>query len=244
MASLGADFVSEFVGTAILILFGNGVNATVLLAKSKGFNGGWLLISFGWGLGVFAGVSVSYTSGAYLNPAVTVAELIAGKMSTGVVGALVYIVAEILGGVLGAVLTWAAFKKQFDATEDPVSILGVFSTSAEVPNRFWNMVTEVIATFALVYVVLAFSNGGTPASLGGLPVALLVVGIGASLGGPTGYAINPARDLGPRIAHSLLPIAHKGSSEWPYAWIPILGPVIGGAIAGAVSYVLLPIVHP
>lgn len=243
MGALGADFVSEFIGTAVLILFGNGVNATVLLAKSKGLDGGWLLISFGWGLGVFAGVSVSYTSGAYLNPAVTVAELIAGNLSTGVVGALVYIVAEILGGVLGGVLAWAAFKKQFDATEDPATILGVFSTSAEVPNVFWNLVTEVIATFALVFVVLGFSNGGSPASLGGLPVALLVVGIGASLGGPTGYAINPARDLGPRIAHMILPIRHKGPSQWAYAWIPIAGPIVGGALAGALSYGLLPIVH-
>lgn len=243
MGALGADFVSEFIGTAVLILFGNGVNATVLLAKSKGFNGGWLLISFGWGLGVFAGVSVSYTSGAYLNPAVTVGELIAGNLTTGVVGAIVYIAAEILGGVFGGVLAWAAFKRQFDATEDPVSILGVFSTSPEVPDRIWNIVTEVIATFALVYVVLAFANGGTPANLGALPVALLVVGIGASLGGPTGYAINPARDLGPRIAHAILPIPHKGPSQWGYAWVPIVGPVIGGALAGALSYVFLPIVH-
>jgi glycerol uptake facilitator protein len=246
--SVGTEFLSEFIGTATLLLLGNGVVATAILTKSKGLGGGWLLINFGWGLAVFAGVSVAYASGAHLNPAVTVGLLAAGKFTQGVGVALLYIVAQLLGAMVGAGLAWMSFKKHFDAETEPGSILGVFSTGPEIRSKGWNLVTEIIATFVLVFVVLAFGHGGdahtnTPAglaALGALPVALLVVGIGASLGGPTGYAINPARDLGPRLMHALLPIPNKGGSDWSYSWVPIVGPLIGGLLAGLLSLVLLP----
>lgn len=246
--SVGTEFLSELVGTAMLLLLGGGVVATAILTKSKGLGGGWLLINFGWGLAVFAGVTVSYASGAHLNPAVTVGLLVAGKFTQGIGVALLYIVAQVLGAMIGAFLVWLAFKKHFDEEENAGTILGVFSTGPEIRSYGWNLITEIIGTFVLVFVVIAFGHGGdaatkTPAglaALGALPVALLVVGIGASLGGPTGYAINPARDFGPRIMHAILPIRHKGSSDWGYSWVPIVGPLIGGALAGALSYVLLP----
>lgn len=244
---LATIFLSEVVGTAMLLLLGGGVVATAILAKSKGLGGGWLLINFGWGLAVFAGVSVSYASGAHLNPAVTIGLLVKGDIDF--VQALVYWGAQMIGAMIGAVLVWLSFKQHLDAEEDPGAKLGVFSTGPAIRNYGWNLVTEIIATFVLVFVVIGFgrvgdAEVGTPAglaALGALPVALLVVGIGASLGGPTGYAINPARDLGPRIVHALVPIKGKGSSDWSYAWVPIVGPLIGGALAGALSGVLLPI---
>ncbi|MFD1722758.1 MIP/aquaporin family protein [Amnibacterium endophyticum] len=234
----------------MLLLLGGGVVATAILTKSKGLGGGWLLINFGWGLAVFAGVTVSYASGAHLNPAVTVGLLIAGKVPGGIGAALVYIVAQIIGAMIGALLVWLAFKRHFDEETESGTILGVFSTGPEIRSYGWNLVTEIIGTFVLVFVVIGFSRGGDPntatpaglAALGAIPVALLVVGIGASLGGPTGYAINPARDLGPRIMHAVLPIPHKGTSDWGYSWVPIVGPLIGGAIAGGLSYALLPII--
>ena len=216
--SLWTVFISETVGTAALLLFGCGVVANVILAGTKGFNGGWLLINFGWGLGVFAGVYVAYRSGAHLNPAVTFGST------------LVYLAGEFLGAFLGAVLAWAAYRQHFDATDDPSLQLAVFSTGPAIRNYTWNLVTEIIGTFVLVFVVLLF--GKTPTGLGPLAVALLVVGIGASLGGPTGYAINPARDLSPRIAHFVLPMVGKGNSDWGYAWVPVVGPIIGGVLAG------------
>lgn len=230
----GAIFISEFSGTAMLTLLGCGVVATVVLRGSKGFGGGWLLINFGWGLAVFAGVYVAFRSGGHLNPAVTVAQLIVGDITFG--QAIVYWIAEFLGAFVGAVIAWLAFKQHFDAEEDPATKLGVFATGPAIRNYGWNTVTEVIATFVLVFVVLI--SGGTPSGLGPLFVALLVVGIGASLGGPTGYAINPARDLGPRIAHAVLPIKGKGGSDWSYAWVPIVGPMIGGII-GALAFLAL-----
>lgn len=230
----GAIFISEFSGTAMLTLLGCGVVATAVLRGSKGFNGGWLLINFGWGLAVFAGVYVAFRSGGHLNPAVTVAQLIVGDITFG--QAIVYWIAEFLGAFVGAVIAWLAFKQHFDAEEDPATKLGVFATGPAIRNYGWNTVTEVIATFVLVFVVLI--SGGTPSGLGPLFVALLVVGIGASLGGPTGYAINPARDLGPRIAHAVLPIKGKGGSDWSYAWVPIVGPMIGG-ILGALAFLAL-----
>ena len=230
----GAIFISEFSGTAMLTLLGCGVVATAVLKGSKGFNGGWLLINFGWGLAVFAGVYVAFRSGGHLNPAVTVAQLIVGTIDFA--QAIVYWVAEFLGAFVGAVIAWLAFKQHFDAEEDPATKLGVFATGPAIRNYGWNTVTEVIATFVLVFVVLI--SGGTPSGLGPLFVALLVVGIGASLGGPTGYAINPARDLGPRIAHAVLPIRGKGGSDWGYAWVPIVGPMIGG-IFGALAFLAL-----
>ena len=252
--SLGVVFQSEVVGSAMLLLLGGGVVANAILAKTKGLGGGWLLINFGWGLAVFAGVLVSYKSGGHINPAVTFGILASGADSyaAGVAitaaSTVVYVVAQLLGAMIGALLTWVAYKQHFDAEPDPGKKLGVFSTGAEIRNPMWNVITEIIGTFVLVFVVLAAGNWGdadtaTPAGLGwlgALGVALLVVGIGASLGGPTGYAINPTRDLGPRIMHAILPIKGKGSSDWGYAWIPIVGPIIGGVLAGLLSGALLP----
>jgi glycerol uptake facilitator protein len=232
-------FVSETAGTAALLLFGCGVVANVILAGTKGFNGGWLLINFGWGLGVFAGVYVAFRSGAHLNPAVTLGLLAndAGSYAPGVDitfgSTLVYLAGEFLGAFLGACLAWAAYRDHFDVTDDPSLQLAVFSTGPAIRNYTWNLITEIIGTFVLVFVVILF--GKTPTGLGPLAVALLVIGIGASLGGPTGYAINPARDLAPRIAHALLPIKGKGSGDWSYAWVPVVGPIIGGVLAGLLA---------
>lgn len=241
--TIGDAFLSETIGTAILLLLGAGVVANVILPKTKGFGGGWLLINFGWGLGVFAGVYAAYKSGAHLNPAVTIGiwasgadEFAAGIPVTAANGFL-YVTAQMLGAAIGAGLAYLAYKRHFDQDADPAVKLGVFSTGPEVRSYGWNFVTEVLATFVLVFIVLAFAKN--PAELGAIPVALLVVGIGASLGGPTGYAINPARDLGPRIAHALLPIKGKGSSDWGYAWVPIAGPLVGGLLAGLLAQVYI-----
>ena len=228
--SLGHIFLYETMGTALLLLLGCGVVATAILKGSKGENGGWLLICFGWGLGVFVGVYVAFPTGAHLNPAVTVALWITDGITAK--QAFVYFAAELLGAFLGAVLAWLAFKEHFDAEPDPGKKLGVFSTGPAMRNYAWNLVTEIIATFVLIFWVLV--SGGTPASIGALGVALVVVGIGASLGGPTGYAINPARDLGPRIAHAILPIKGKGSSDWSYSWVPIVGPIVGAVVAALI----------
>src|SRR4051794_24112168 len=210
--NLGTIFLSETVGTAMLLLLGTGVVANVILAKNKGFGGGWLLICFGWGLGVFAGVTVAYYSGAHLNPAVTLGLLAAGKIPDPVVPTvLVYFAGEFLGAFIGAILCWLAYRQHFDIETDPAAKLGVFSTGPALRSYGWNFITEVIGTFVLVFVVLAFGKTGDTSvgmpqglsALGAFPVAFLVVAIGASLGGPTGYAINPARDLSPRIAHAL-----------------------------------------
>jgi len=219
-----------------LILFGAGVVANVILPRTKGFGGGWLLINFGWGLAVFVGVYAAYRSGGHLNPAVTLGLIASGAktwtngVDVTLASTLVYIVGQFVGAFLGAVLAFVAYKNHFDEPADPAVKLGVFSTGPEVRSYAWNFITEVIGTFALVYIVIQFGN--TPTEIGPLPVALLVVGIGASLGGPTGYAINPARDLGPRIAHAVLPIKGKGSSDWAYSWVPVAGPIVGGVLAG------------
>ncbi|GAA0961456.1 glycerol transporter [Frigoribacterium faeni] len=238
--NLGLIFLSELVGTAMLIILGGGVVANVALTKTKGFNGGTLMVNFGWGLAVFAGVTVSYSSGGQLNPAVSIAQLILGNITF--VAFLVYVAAQMVGAIIGAVIVWLAYKNHFDEEPDPAAKLGVFSTGPAIRNYGWNIVTEIIGTFVLVFVVIAFTNGQTPAELGAIPVAFLVIAIGASLGGPTGYAINPARDLGPRIAHAFLPIKGKGSSDWSYAWVPVVGPLIGGSIAALLSLALLPVV--
>jgi glycerol uptake facilitator protein len=227
--------VSEILGTAILIVLGAGVVATVLLPKSKGFNGGWLLICFGWGFAVFAGVYVAYKSGGHLNPAVTLGLLAGGidfakGIDPTVPNMLVYWAAQMIGAFLGAVVAFLAFKKHFDLEADPAEKLGIFATGPAIRSYGWNLVTEFIGTFVLVFWVVI--SGKTPTQIGPLAVALLIVGIGASLGGPTGYAINPARDLGPRIAHFVLPIKGKGSSDWAYSWVPVLGPLAGGLVAG------------
>jgi glycerol uptake facilitator protein len=224
-------FIPELMGTGILILLGCGVVANAVLPKTGGFGGGILLINFGWGLGVYAGVYVAYKSGAHINPAVTLGLVAAGGSGLSFTEVLVYISGQLTGAFLGACLAWLAYKKHFDDPEaDQGSKLGVFSTMPTIHSPGWNVVTEVIGTFVLLFVILAF--GRTPTEVGPLAVALLVVGIGASLGGPTGYAINPARDLGPRIAHALLPIRDKGSSGWHYAWVPIVAPIIGGVLGG------------
>lgn len=240
--SLWLVFLSEVVGTGFLILLGCGVVANVALAKTKGAGGGFLLVNFGWGLAVFAGVYAGYRSGAHINPAVTLGLLANGAdeyapgVAVSVGSTLVYVAGQLVGAMLGAALAWAAYKKHFDDTEDPEAILGVFSTGPAIRAPFWNVVTEVIGTFVLVFIILMFAH--TPSELGPLAVALLVVGIGASLGGPTGYAINPARDLGPRIAHALLPIPGKGASDWGYSWIPVVGPIIGGVLGGLAAAAL------
>jgi glycerol uptake facilitator protein len=244
-------FLSEVVGTGLLILLGAGVVANAILPRTKGFDGGWLMINFGWGLAVFVGVYAAFRSGAHLNPAVTIGlftaqEPFASRTVDGETVAtvdptfanlLVYFAAELLGAFLGAVLAYLAYKKHFDEDADPATKLAVFSTGPAIRSYGWNFVTELLATFVLVFWVVA--NGMTPSGLGPLAVALVVVGIGASLGGPTGYAINPARDLGPRIAHALLPIRGKGSSDWSYAWVPILGPLAGGVLGGLAGSVYL-----
>ena len=232
-------FLYEIAGTAMLTLLGGGVVANNVLGRTKGHGGGWLMINFGWGLAVFAGVFVAYKSGGHINPAVTMGILFsdATEYADGIpitVGTTVaYFVATVIGGFLGAIGAWLAYKQHYDAEEDPAAILGSFSTGPEIRSRGWNLVTEIIATFVLVLVIQLFDN--TPHEMGPLAVALLVVSIGASLGGPTGYAINPARDLGPRLAHAILPIKNKGNSDWGYAWVPVLGPLIGAALGGVVS---------
>jgi len=248
--NLGVVFMSEVVGTAILVLLGCGVVANVALAKNKGFGGGFLMVTIGWGLAVYAGVIAAYNSGAHLNPAVTLGLVASGADTFGsgvpvnFVSISTYIGAQLIGGILGAVVVWLAYKQHFDQEPDAANKLGVFSTGPAIRSYGWNLVTEIIGTFILVFVVIGFGrngDGGGLAALGALPVALLVIAIGASLGGPTGYAINPARDLGPRIAHFFLPIKGKGSSDWSYSWVPVAGPIIGGVLAGASSGVLLPI---
>lgn len=234
--SLLQVFVSEVVGTGFLLLLGCGVVANVVLAKTKGVAGGFLMINVGWGLAVFAGVFAGFASGAHINPAVTVGLLASGAgeyapgVAVTVASTLTYFAGQMVGAFLGAVGAWLAYRNHFDETDDPEAQLAVFSTGPAIRNTPWNVVTEVIATFVLVFIILMF--GQTPAELGPLPVALLVLGIGASLGGPTGYAINPARDLGPRIAHAILPMKGKGGSDWGYSWIPVVGPLIGGALGG------------
>lgn len=255
MDNLGIVFLSELVGTAMLVLLGCGVVANVALAKNKGLNGGFLMVNFGWGIAVFAGVIVAYASGAHLNPAVTLGLVANGATEFGnpafgtgvpvdVVSVLTYLGAQLLGAFLGAVVAWLAYKQHFDAEPQPANKLGVFSTGPAIRSYGWNLVTEIIGTFVLVFVVIGFGRQGDAsglAALGALPVALLVIGIGASLGGPTGYAINPARDLGPRIAHAVLPIAGKGGSDWAYSWVPVVGPIIGGLLAGWAAIPLLPL---
>lgn len=245
--SLGIVFLSEVFGTAMLTLLGCGVVANVALKGTKGNNGGFLMVNWGWGIAVFAGVFVAAKSGAHLNPAVTLGLLVKGSkqfapdVDVSLGSTMTYFGGELLGAFIGAVLAWAAYKQHFDSEPLAASKLAVFSTGPAIRSTPWNLVTEIIGTFVLVFVILTF--GGTPSGLGPLAVALLVVGIGASLGGPTGYAINPARDLGPRIAHAILPIKGKGSSDWAYSWIPVVGPLVGGTIAGLVS-IWVPMIMP
>ncbi len=235
----------EFLGTAVLILLGNGIVANAVLKSTKGHDAGWISITIGWGVAVFVAVFVSAEgSGAHLNPAVTIGFAVAGKFAWGLVPG--YIISQFLGAMLGTTLVWLSYKKHYDQTEDQDAIIASFANFPAIRNSFWNFITEMIATCAFVLAIFYIAGGSIsnePISLGSLdalPVALLVLGIGISLGGPTGYAINPARDLGPRIMHALLPIKNKGHSHWYYAWIPVLGP-IAGAVLAALIFMVAPL---
>jgi glycerol uptake facilitator protein len=235
-------FGAEIIGTAILILLGDGVVAGVLLNKSKAQNAGWVVITFGWGIAVAIAVyAVAQYSAAQINPAVTLGTAVIGAIEWSDVPA--YLGGQMIGAFIGAVLVYLAYLPHWSETEDPGLKLAVFSTGPAIRNPAMNVLTEVIGTFILVFGILAIlANAPLPLTgadgvsmLAPLIIGFLVVGIGMSLGGPTGYAINPARDLGPRIAHAILPIAGKGPSDWGYAWIPVVGPIIGG-ILGAVAF--------
>lgn len=227
---MGVEFLGEFLGTVVLVLLGNGIVAGNLLSKTKSNGAGWLSITIGWGIAVTIAVFVSgYMSPAHLNPAVTIAFAINGSLAWGSV--LPYIVAQMLGAFVGAVLVWLQYKSHYDITENQGAILGTFSTGAEIYNPISNVISEVIGTFVLMFGILSFSNYDTFPWAGNLITGILIIGIGLSLGGTTGYAINPARDLGPRIAHALLPIPNKGDSDWKYAWIPVVGPILGAILA-------------
>jgi len=228
-----SPFLGEFIGTMLLIIMGDGVVANVVLNKTKGNNSGWIVITFGWAMAVFLGVyaSNSLGGGGHLNPAVTIAmatfnpDFNSSLMPT-------YIAAQFAGAITGAIIVWLAYKQHFDATDDKDRKLAVFCTAPAIRGSFYNLITEIIGTFVLGFGALAMSKPTDAlGTLNALPVALLVLGIGLSLGGPTGYAINPARDLGPRIAHFILPVKNKRDSDWGYSWIPVVGPIIGALIA-------------
>ena len=239
-------FVAEFIGTALLLLLGNGVVANVVLKDTKGHGSGWIVITLGWGMSVFVAVfCVAAVSGAHLNPAVTIGLALAGSFEWAMVGP--YIAAQMLGAAVGTSLVWLQYKDHFDVTEDADAKLAVFCTAPAIRNTASNLVSETIGTFVLVFGVLylvapdiAGADGGAGGlgSLDALPVGLLVLVIGLALGGTTGYAINPARDLGPRIMHQLLPVSGKRDSDWGYAWIPVVGPILGGALAAGLYSLL------
>jgi len=236
-------FVAEMIGTALLVLLGDGVVANVLLNKSKGNGGGWIVITAGWGFAVMVGAySVATISGAHLNPAVTIGLASIGKFAWADVPT--YVAAQMIGAFLGAVAVWLAYLPHWGITEDKAAVRGVFCTAPAVRKPALNLITEIIGTFVLVVGALAIPStrnliegSGFGTGLGPLLIGFLVWSIGLSLGGPTGYAINPARDLGPRIAHALLPIPGKTNSDWGYAWVPVIGPIIGGVL-GALVYKL------
>ncbi|WP_350293075.1 MIP/aquaporin family protein [uncultured Croceitalea sp.] len=238
-------FIAEIIGTFLLILLGCGVNANVSLAKTYGSSSGWIVIATGWAIAVYVGVVVSAPySGAHLNPAVSVGLAAAGKFSWGDVP--LYIFAQFIGAMLGAFFVWLTHKDHFNATEDGSAKRGVFCNAPAIPNTPLNLLNEIVGTFVLVFTVLYFSDAVITntdtviglGSLGALPVAFLVWGIGLSLGGTTGYAINPARDLGPRIIHAIVPIKEKGSNGWGYSWIPVIGPILGGLAAAGLFLAL------
>ena len=231
-------FTAEIIGTFILILLGDGVVANVVLNRTKGNNAGWIVITFGWAIAVFTGVFVAAkVSGAHLNPAVSLALAYLGDIKSETLP--LYIGGQFIGAMLGALVVWICYKQHFDSTNEPATKLAVFCTAPAIRNPILNLFTEFIGTFILVFGALFMVKpDNSLGSLDALPVALLVLGIGLSLGGPTGYAINPARDLGPRIMHAILPIKGKGSSDWGYSWIPVIGPLLGG-MAAAMLFRLL-----
>ncbi len=224
-------FIAEIIGTFFLILLGSGVVANVLLNKSKGLGSGWIVITFGWAMAVFVGVFVAAkASGAHINPAVTFALALLQKTKWEDVPQ--YMAGQFIGAMLGSFTTWVVYYKHFIATQDAGLKLAVFSTAPAIRSPFHNLLSEIIGTFVLILGVLfIIAPSSSLGALDALPVALLVLGIGLSLGGTTGYAINPARDLGPRIMHAILPMGTKGSSDWSYAWVPVVGPMIGAALA-------------
>lgn len=232
--------LAEIIGTMLLILLGDGVVANVLLGKTKGNNSGWVVITTAWGMAVFVGAYVAGTlgSGAHLNPAVTVGLIVAGNANAQA-NALTYFIGEFVGAMLGAFLVWLHFYPHWAETPDPGLKLAVFCTAPAIRSTVWNFVSEVIGTFVLMFGILAIKGPDNPmGSMGFIVVAFLVWVIGLALGGTTGYAINPARDLGPRIMHAILPIPGKGGSDWGYSWIPVVGPIVGAAIAGFLFNVL------
>ena len=234
-------YLPELLGTMLLIIFGDGVVANVVLSKTKGQNSGWIVIATGWAMAVVVGVyAVNGYTGAHINPAVTIGLVAIGKLS--VDKAIVYILGQFSGAIIGGVIVWLAYNRHFAETENPALKLAVFCTGPAIRTPAWNLLTEIIGTFTLLFGVLSMTSTrnlvehtGLAPALAPFIVGMLVWAIGLSLGGPTGYAINPARDLGPRIAHAFLPIPGKGSSDWGYSWIPVVGPIIGG-ILGALVY--------
>lgn len=245
-------YLAEFIGTTILVIFGNGVVANVVLARTKGNNSGWIVITAGWALAVFVGVFCSQPfSGAHLNPAVTIAMAVAGKLAANKVAG--YIVAQMLGGIVGGALVFAFYREHFKVSEDASGKLACFCTAPNIRSLPQAFFCELLGTFLLILPVLLMTDvsvkfpaiGGSPqdvtvglGTLGAIPVGLVVFGIGLSLGGTTGYAINPARDLGPRIAHAFLPVPNKRDSDWAYAWVPVVGPIVGGLLAALANSAL------
>ena len=242
-----AIFLSEAVGSMLLILLGCGVVANTALAKSKGQGTGFLFVNWGWGLAVFVGVIASAKSGGHLNPAVTIGLLVndvaQGKPAMDFGTVMAYIAGQFVGSLIGAFLCWVAYKQHFDEEADQSAKLAVFCTAPAIRKSVFNLLTEIIGTFVLVFVVVAggiyTDNAGKTGWLGAFGVALLIVVIGTGLGGPTGYAINPTRDLCPRIMHAILPIKGKGDSDWSYSWVPVVGPMIGGLLGGLLAAPLL-----
>lgn len=229
-------FIWEFLGTAVLCLLGSGSVSSVVLKNSHSHGGGgdWLIIVLGWGFGVFAGASIAAPSGAHINPAVTLAVALSGGTPWSAVP--VYWAAQLLGGIVGSSLAWAAFKLQYDKMDDNSGTRGIFCTTPVVRSFGWNLVTEIIATFVLIIWIL--TNPEINEALGYAGVTFVIITIGFALGGPTGYAINPARDLGPRIAYWFLPIKGKASPDWGYSWVPVVGPLIGASLAAGLAQVL------
>ncbi|KEI00558.1 MIP/aquaporin family protein [Clostridium botulinum] len=231
-----SEFMAEFLGTMLLILLGDGVVASVALNKSKGQNGGWIVVTTSWAVAVAVPALIfGAISGAHFNPAVTIA--FAAIKFKGFAWSMVptYIIAQMLGAMLGAALVWITYLPHWSETEDPAVKLGVFCTAPAIRNSASNLVTEIIGTFVLVFAILGLSTVDQAPGIGVYSVGLVILVIGLALGGPTGYAINPARDLGPRIAHAILPIAGKGGSDWGYAWIPVVGPIIGGVVGAVLA---------
>lgn len=234
-----SPFLAELLGTMIMIILGNGVVANVVLAKTKGNNSGWIVITFGWAIAVFCGVYIaSHGSGAHLNPVVTIALASFNNFPWNEVP--MYISGQFLGAMIGSTIVYYMHKNHYDETEDAGLIKATFCTEPAIRNTFYNVLSEIIGAFVLVFGVLFMTSSETSlGTLNALPVALLVLGIGLSLGGSTGYAINPARDLGPRIMHAILPIKNKGTSDWSYSWIPVIAPIIGGLLAAFLFKVIM-----